>query len=144
MNFQRILIALDESPLSINVLEVGTQLAKELASPQIALVHVLDPKVAYAPEGGLPASTVLDEYREQGRRLLRRASLRIGEPPPWEYLVEGNASRKIVSTAEEWKADMIVIGSHGRGGIARALLGSTAESVIRHARVPVLTVRGAA
>ncbi|HVO95523.1 MAG TPA: universal stress protein [Terriglobales bacterium] len=144
MSFQRILIALDESPISVHALEVGSELAKGLAAAQIALVHVLDPKIAYAPEGGLPASTVLDEYREQGRRLLRRASLRIGEPQPWEYLVEGNASRKIVSTAEEWNADLIVIGSHGRSGIVRAFLGSTAESVIRQARIPVLTVRGTA
>jgi len=44
--------------------------------------------------------------------------------------------------ADEWKADLIVMGSHGRTGIALAFLGSTAESVVRHSRIPVLTVRG--
>ena len=56
--------------------------------------------------------------------------------------MEGNVSRKIVTSADEWKADLIVMGSHGRTGIALAFLGSTAESVVRHSRIPVLTVRG--
>ena len=142
MSFQRILIALDDSPISIHAMEVGKDLAKAVGA-EIALLHVLDPRIAYAPEGGFPASNVLAEFREQARRLLRCAARRIGgDPPPWEYLVEGNVSRKIVTSADEWKADLIVMGSHGRTGIALAFLGSTAESVVRHSRIPVLTVRG--
>lgn len=46
-----------------------------------------------------------------------------------------------VNAAKEWPADLIVIGSHGRGGVKRALLGSVAEGVMRHAPCPVLVVR---
>jgi len=142
MSFQRILIALNGSPISIHAMEVGSELAKSLGA-QVALVHVLDPKLAIAPEGGFSASVILDHFRQDGRRLLKGASQRIGsEPPPWEYLVEGNPGKEIVKCAEEWHADLIVLGSHGRSGISRAFLGSTAEGVVRHSQTPVLTVRG--
>ena len=141
MGFQRVLIALDASPVAVHAVEVGSELANSLRA-QIALVHVVDPKGASAPEGGLPASVVLDDLRQEGRQLLKAASARIGgDPPPWEYLIEGNPSREIVKAATEWKADLIVMGTHGRSGISRAFLGSTAEWVVRHSAIPVLTVR---
>jgi nucleotide-binding universal stress UspA family protein len=57
-------------------------------------------------------------------------------------LREGNAADEIRTVADEMKADLIVIGTHGRRGIARALLGSTAENVIRTVKTPVLTIHG--
>ncbi|WP_145723421.1 universal stress protein [Mesorhizobium tianshanense] len=51
---------------------------------------------------------------------------------------------EIVKAAGEWPADLIVIGSHGRGGVQRALLGSVADGVIRHASCPILVIRAAA
>jgi len=54
----------------------------------------------------------------------------------------GDARDVILATAEEVKADLIVMGTHGRRGISRALLGSVAETVVRTSPVPVLTVRG--
>ena len=143
MGFQRVLIALDLSPISTHAMDVGVDLAKALAA-QIGLVYVVDRKLAYAPDGGVSASVIVDELREEGRRLLRAASHRVGDdPPPWEYLVEGNPSREIIKAAEEWKADLIVLGTHGRSGVSRAFLGSTAEAVLRHSQIPVLVVRAA-
>ena len=57
--------------------------------------------------------------------------------------MEGIPSREIVKAAAEWKAGLIVLRTHGRTGISRALLGSTTEAVVRHSQIPVLTVRGA-
>ena len=142
MSFQRILIALDRSAIAAHATEVGVDLAKALGA-QIALVHVVDTKLASPPEGGLPPSVLLGELRQEGRRFLKAASLRIGDPPPREYLAEGNPRKEIIKTAEEWKADLIVMGTHGRSGISRVLLGSTAEGVVRQAQIPVLTVRAA-
>ena len=143
MNFQRILIAIDQGPIAARAMGVGVDLAKALGA-QIALVHVIDPKGASAPEGGFPPSVILDEFRQEGRQLLKAISLRIGgDPPPREYVVEGNPSREIIKTAGEWEADLIVLGTHGRSGISRVLLGSTAEGVVRHSPIPVLTVRAA-
>ena len=143
MSFRRVLIALDQSAIATHAMDVGVDLAKALGA-HIGLVHVVDRKLASAPEGGLPPSVIFDELRQEGRRLLKTASLRIGgDSPPWEYLVEGSPSREIIKAATEWKADLIVLGTHGRSGISRALLGSTAEGVLRHSHIPVLIVRAA-
>jgi nucleotide-binding universal stress UspA family protein len=143
MSFQRILIAVDQSAIAAHAVEVGVDLAKALGA-QIALVHVVDTKLASPPEGGLPPSVLLGELRQDGQRFLKAASLRIGGgSPPREYLAEGNPRREIIKTAEEWKADLIVLGTHGRSGVSRVLLGSTAEGVVRHSQIPVLTVRAA-
>jgi nucleotide-binding universal stress UspA family protein len=56
-------------------------------------------------------------------------------------LVEGNASREILRVAEEQHCDLIVLGTHGRTGLSRVLLGSVAEDVSRHATLPVLTLK---
>ena len=141
MSFQRILIAIDGGPIAAHAMKVGADLAKALGA-QIALVYVVDPKLASAPEGGYPPSVILDEFRQEGRELLIAASVRIGGgSPPQEYLAEGNPSQEIIKTAAEWNADLIVLGTHGRSGISRMFLGSTAEGVVRHAQIPVLTVR---
>lgn len=143
MSFQRVLIALDLSPISTHAMDVGVDLAKAVGA-QIGLVYVVDRKLAYAPDGGVAASVIVDELRDEGRRLLKAASHRVGDdPPPWEYLVEGSPSPEIIKAAEEWKADLIVLGTHGRSGVSRAFLGSTAEAVLRHSQIPVLVVRAA-
>ncbi len=143
MSFQRVLIAIDLSPIATHAMDVGVDLAKALGA-QVGLIYVVDRKLAYAPEGGVPATVIVDELREEGRRLLKAASHRVGDnPPPWEYLVEGSPSQEIIKAAEEWKADLIVLGTHGRSGVSRAFLGSTAEAVLRHSQIPVLAVRAA-
>ena len=57
-----------------------------------------------------------------------------------EIVRQGNAANAILRTAEEWRADLIVMGTHGRGRVARFLLGSVAEAVLRRATCPVVTV----
>ncbi|ELY32632.1 universal stress protein [Haloferax volcanii] len=61
--------------------------------------------------------------------------------PVETHVLEGTPSREIVEFAERGECDLIVIGTHGRGGIDRLLLGSVAEKVVRASKVPVLTVR---
>ena len=60
---------------------------------------------------------------------------------PREFIHVGKPASEIIRTAKEWPTDIIVIGSHGRHGIQRALLGSVAEAVMRHAPCPVLVIR---
>jgi nucleotide-binding universal stress UspA family protein len=56
-------------------------------------------------------------------------------------LRQGDAANEIVAAADDWRTDLIVMGTHGRGGLGRLLLGSVAEAVMRHAPCPVLTVK---
>jgi len=115
------------------------ELARSYKARLIAL-HVVQPVVPVAVDGILVPIDV-DE-------LQREAQARFQQLPPatsgvdFERLVrEGPAGRTIVQVAAELGADLIVIGTHGRTGIGRVLLGSVAEEVLRRAPCPILTVR---
>lgn len=78
-------------------------------------------------------------------RLSRQVREALGDDVPFRVLVTtGRPSAEIVSAAEERDVDMIVISTHGRGGIAKAFLGSTTERVLRKANCPVLVMRSGA
>ena len=104
---------------------------------------MVDPSiVAYAPESGIPASELVAEAQRDARRLIaaftQRAAL---QSPPLEFIHTGKPPAEIVGAAKDWPADLIVIGSHGRAGVERLLLGSVAEAAMRHAPCAVLVVR---
>jgi len=141
---RKILIAVDGSPIAARSAEVGIELARSLGG-DVAFIYVVDPAENTIPEGGVPAADLLAMAQEEGNKLLagfrERAAL---QPPALEFLQVGKPGTEIVKAAENWSAHMIVIGSHGRGGLGRLLLGSVAEAVVRHATCPVLVVRGQA
>lgn len=139
MSFRKILIAVDGEPLADHAAEVGIELASSLGA-EIGFVYVVEPALSQAP-GISPADLIAEDERE-GKRVLDR--LRHLLPPacsPAEFIHAGKPASEIVRTAREWTADVIVIGSHGRHGFQRALLGSVAEEVMRHAPCPVLVLR---
>ena len=139
MNFRRILIAVDGEPLAAHAAELGIELASSLGA-EIGFVHAIAPGLEQAP--GITPHELIAEAEREGRRLI--AGFRQLVPPqhsPLEFIHVGKPASEIVRTAKEWPADMIVIGSHGRHGIQRALLGSVAEEVMRHAPCPVLVIR---
>lgn len=142
MSFRKILIAVDESAFAARAADVGFDLARSLGA-EVALIHVVDPAIgAYASESGIPANELITEAQQEGRRLVAAFSQRAAvQPPPLEFVHVGKSGNEIVKAAKEWPADLIVIGSHGRGGVERLLLGSVAEMVTRHAACPVLVVR---
>jgi nucleotide-binding universal stress UspA family protein len=144
MSFRKILIAVDESAFAAHAADVGFDLARSLGA-EVALIHVVDPSVvAYAPEGGIPANELIKEAQQDGRRLVAAFSQRAAmQASPLEFIHVGKSGTEIVKAAKDWPADLIVIGSHGRGGVERLLLGSVAEAVMRHAACPVLVVRAA-
>jgi nucleotide-binding universal stress UspA family protein len=139
LSFRRILIAVDGGPLAAHAAELGVELATTLGA-EIAFVHAIEPGLSQAP--GIAPSDLIAEAKREGRRLI--AAFHQLLPPthsPLEFIHVGKPSSEIIRTAAEWPADLIVIGSHGRHGIQRALLGSVAEEVMRHAPCPVLVVR---
>lgn len=139
MSFQRILIAVDGEPLAAHAAELGVELASSLGA-EIAFVLAIDPGLSQAP--GITPADLIAEAEREGRRLIAELrQLRLQTHASLEFIHVGKPASEIVRTAKEWSADIIVIGSHGRHGIQRALLGSVAEAVMRHAPCPVLVVR---
>jgi nucleotide-binding universal stress UspA family protein len=141
MNFEKALIAVDEDPIAARAAEVGVDLARSLHA-QIALIYAIDPSSIFAPEAGMAADELALTAERDGMRVMAdfRARLPAGTQA-LQFIPQGQAGTEIIKAAREWEADLIVIGSHGRRGITRALVGSVAEAVMRHAPCPVLVVR---
>lgn len=144
ISIRTILVPLSFDEPSAAALDYAIELGRRLGAT-VHLVHVVDFPAVTPPEAvGLAApeiygqiersardelARVVDERRDQGVALA--SSLR-----------SGSAAAEIVALAHELPADLVVIGTHGRRGVAHALLGSVAEKVVRTCQVPVLTVHG--
>jgi len=141
---QRILVPVDFSAHSLNALRFARQWAARFGS-EILLLHVVEPMLNYAtfsvePVAPLvPAEGFLAQARAELDQLAKPEgadSLKVSV-----HLREGSAFDQVVRAAQELKADLIVIATHGRTGLAHVVLGSTAERVVRYAQCPVLTLR---
>ena len=141
MSFRKVLVAIDEDPVAAHAAEVGVELAGRL-NAQVALIYVIDPALVLNPEAGIGADELAQKAREDAARLVAgfRARLQL-DTRALGFIPLGSPGSEIVKAAREWEADVIVIGSHGRRGITRALVGSVAEAVMRHAPCPVLVAR---
>jgi nucleotide-binding universal stress UspA family protein len=130
----------DFSDASAPAFELACALARDYKAT-LLLVHVFPPPHVFAPDGIAVAFPVEEPYQLQARL----AQLRPTEPgiTVEHHVLEGNPVDLILQTAEKRHADVIVMGTHGTTGLTRLLVGSVAESVLRKAPCPVLTVRGA-
>jgi nucleotide-binding universal stress UspA family protein len=141
MAFTRILIAVDDSEIGVHATLVGLELASALGA-QVAFIHVIGP--ALSDDGWMPVASAELSLPPDHAITQVLASLGGRVPIPGDaarYAPVGDPVESIVATARAWPADLVVIGSHGRDGLGRVLLGSVAEGVTRHAPCPVLVVR---
>jgi nucleotide-binding universal stress UspA family protein len=143
-NYRRILVPIDGSPTSNKALTAALETARETGG-RVRIVHVID-QLAYVT--GFEASgEVFAIVREGGNRVLAEAAA-IAKGAGVEFeteLIDRPGERlgaQIARDAGDWRADLVVVGTHGRHGLQRALLGSGAEQIIRLASVPVLVIRG--
>jgi nucleotide-binding universal stress UspA family protein len=140
--FRKILIATDFSAHAERAVELGTELALELGA-RVHLVHAYDlPLPALHPYAVTVPDPYIDACREEAARLLEqtRARLRDRGVEAEAHLSVVPAAAAIAETAEETGCDLIVMGTRGHRGLARALLGSVAERTLRAAPCSVLTV----
>jgi nucleotide-binding universal stress UspA family protein len=149
--FKQVLVAVDGSTTSTRGLKAAIGLASDQRAT-LSVLHVIDnvASVAYVGDMGyIPADyvdTLLADLRANGRKLLARAEAlaRDNGVTAKTLLVESKGraiSDVIVREARKVRADVIVLGTHGRRGLRRVLMGSDAEAVLRESRVPVLLVR---
>jgi nucleotide-binding universal stress UspA family protein len=152
----KVLLATDGSEVADLAARTAAELADKTGS-ELHMVHVFDitPWYPAYPEGGgfgaveMEDPVLLEEdlqrTSEQRARELLDAEVEklrsLGGTLAQAHLAEGGASQEIVRLAEEIGAGLIVMGSRGRGGIRRALMGSVSDSVVRHAHCPVMVVR---
>lgn len=138
----RILAPVDGSEYSNRSLDVAVELARALGA-ELVVANVIDLTQAAVLSGGQAqlVAGALEELQEQGRRVVDEACAHIaGKAPATKRVAEGNPVDEIEKLAAETKASYIVMGTHGRSGFNRVVMGSVAEGVARRAPVPVMIV----
>ena len=145
--YRRILVAVDGSPTSTKGLREAIRLAKAERA-ELCILHVVNETVPYTPLAGAPPINLIALLLGSGRALLKKAQAQARKQgvEAKTILVEStqrDAAGTIVAQARKRRAELIVLGTHGRRGMLRLVLGSDAEQVVRTARVPVLLVRAA-
>ena len=149
MTYKRILVPVDGSPTSNAGLKEALKLARSQHA-KLCLLHVVDEMVVFnVPEGAINVGPVIEELKRGGRRVLQKAQkLAAARGVRAESDLRESAGVRvadiITGRARRWRADLIVMGTHGRRGVNRMLLGSDAELVVRNASAPVLLVRAGA
>lgn len=143
MDYKKILIALDNSTCAEKAATAGYDLAAKFDA-EVALLNIVEPAPATVNPDFTLAPTFMDLYdnsQENSRTLLKEMQNKFGNGQPTTYLsVLDTAAHGIVQQAEEWGADLIVIGTHGRSGLYHFLMGSVAENVASKAACPVLII----
>lgn len=139
-NYQKIVTAIDLSDESARVVERANDIATR-NNAALHVVHVIEPlSLAYGGDIPMDFSGVQDQLQEQAEKQLQSFGERYAIPPERLHLMIGRPESQIHQIAEDINADLIVVGSHGRQGLA-LMLGSTANGVLHGAHCDVLAVR---
>ena len=140
-DIKRILVPTDFSEPADGALTYALDLAAKLGAT-VSLVHVFDDESGIHSGEFVPMPAEMrNEILADLRRRLNEVVAKRGHSELNPEVLIGPTARRIVESARDSKADLIVIGTHGRHGMAHLLLGSVAERVVRTASCPVLTVR---
>jgi nucleotide-binding universal stress UspA family protein len=148
--FKCILVALDGSAASNAGLKAAIELASDQHAALVGLHVVDDGAITVNFEGGYVPPVYVDKLyeslRENGRKLLAKAETAakaagVAMTPVLADARGRTIAAAILAQVRKAKADLVVIGTHGRRGLSRMLMGSDAEAVVREAKVPVLLVR---
>ncbi|NWK49071.1 universal stress protein [Acinetobacter johnsonii] len=145
MAYQNILVPVDGSETSYAAVAQAAELAKAFGG-KITVVQVLalDPYIAAEYISATQTNDLIERARTSVLKTLEETAAKFSDLgiPVEAKLLEGQVvHREIIREAETSKADLIVIGSHGRTGLKRLFLGSVAQSVLGEAHIPVLVVR---
>ena len=145
--YRRILVALDGSETSIRALTASLNLARQ-GGGRVRMIHVVE-ELAYLggfDPYGASSGDLIKVIRENGAKVLATGLAAAGSAgvEADTVLCDNFGERlpeAVADAARQWNADLIVVGTHGRRGIGRVLMGSGAEQIIRLSPVPVLVIR---
>lgn len=145
ISIRRILVPTDFSDCASPAVRYGAELAEKFGA-ELVLLHVVPDAVLALPDAVMPTpvpAANLDVLTDSGKLGLANliAAEKLEARNPRAEVRIGSPAAEVVAAAKDLHADLICIGTHGRGGLSRVLLGSVAEEVVRDAPCPVLTVR---
>lgn len=135
----KVLICTDNGATAEETSAKALQFAKMMQA-EMALLTVIDTQFIMTEGGITPQELIESSKAEQTENLEMLKQKVFANEKVWTFIEIGNVYETILKTAEEWKADIIMLGTHGRKGIQHAILGSVAEKVTRHSHIPVLII----
>jgi nucleotide-binding universal stress UspA family protein len=140
---QRILSAVDFSETSTAAARRALELARATGAELVFLHALHEPAFSYADGAGYLTPDLIEQFELEMQRRLDAWAQSLAEPGlrMRTRVVHGAPQTALVDAAKDERADLIVLGTHGRTGLGHLLLGSVAERVVRTSPVPVLTVR---
>lgn len=140
--YKRIMVATDGSKPARKAIETGIDIAR-LSGAKIYAVYVVVPTTHSARDFGWEKAA-MEHFRNEGKRATGfvEETAKVAGIEVESVLLEGHPADEIVKFAEQNDIEMIVMGTLGKTGLDRFLLGSVAENVVRHSKIPVLVVRG--
>ena|SRR5690554_705323 len=146
---KKVLITLDYNPNSEKVVNMGAELAK-LMDAEICLFHVLsevryygmqyEPFMGYEGYAFPVDFNIQEEFVKVAQDYLDKTKLHLGRNNVSTHLAEGDTANKILEYAEEWNADVIVMGTHSHSKLERIFLGTVASSVLENTTIPLYMV----
>ncbi len=140
MSYDRILIAVDSSEYSMTAAKKGFELSHQL-NAKAALLFVIDTtKTLGNVDAGITHEEALIVLKKEAEETLEQLAEMYNGTEIFKFMPEGHPRQEIMKTAEIWEADLIVVPTRGRTGFMHLLLGSNAEYIVRHSRIPVMVV----
>lgn len=153
MMINKILIGIDDSKHAVYAAEYGFDLARKFGAA-VGLVNIVEPVImptmnqnadvitGMSAQGvGMEDAEIMDIRHQQSENIVDNAIKSLGGDLEVTHFSEyGATADGIIECSKEFKADLIVIGTHNRSGFDRLLMGSVAESIVRHSHIPVLVV----
>lgn len=144
--YKKILVATDGSNVANGAFESALQLAKEQAA-QLFVLYVIESPKFYLPDPGIDPTLVYEAQAAEGERVKRQARDHLKKKSVQGQFVmadnffsDHSTVEQIQHTADELHADLVILGTHGRSGFKRLMLGSVAEAFVRMSTRPVLLV----
>ena len=139
MNYKRVLIAIDEEPSSEVVAEKGLQLGKQLKA-EIAVVSVAN-TTDLLTEGGVTPDEMAEIIRKDTRKSQKNILKKVfKDNEVTQFIEEGKPQELILKVADQWNADILVMGAQPKSGLSQIFLGSVSEKVIKNSEIPVFLV----
>ncbi|NJW53355.1 universal stress protein [Salinimicrobium oceani] len=147
---KKVLIAIDYHPVSEKVADAGYELARNL-NAEVCLLHVLDDVGFYGTQyptfmgydgytGMGPDFDVAMEMRNVAEEFMLKAKSHLQDEKVETHLAEGDTTKTILSFAEEWGANVLVMGTHSHSVLEKLLLGTVAEKILEKTSIPVYLV----
>jgi len=140
--FKKILVAVDGGAPAARAASTAYALAAELKA-KVRLFHAVELPAATVQPAVSPEKSKALIDRESEEIFVRLIAMLPPDVSPQGLWTRGDPADEIVRAVSDWNADLLVIGSHGRDGVMRVVLGSVAEKVMRHATCPVLVIKAA-